>query len=213
MNRFFSSENIAMRFLTFLCDMMYINILFLLCSLPIFTIGASFTAMYSVIYKRQRHEDPPIAKTFFKEFRANFKRATLFWVPCALILAFLFADLMIIHHVIDKQYEVLQYPVAILMFLIISVMVFIFPQIAAFDNPPKQTLKNAALLSLANFPTTFFILIVHVALYLLGGLSPTMTFVVGSIMCFLGFATLAYFFAFFYRKIFNKILGGEEDIV
>lgn len=213
MNRFFSQDSIAMRFLTFLCDMMYINFLFFVFSIPIFTMGASLSAMYNVLFKRIRDEDPPIMKTFTKAFKENFKQATSIWVPFLLIICFLFASLYVAHNLIGDTYSVLQYPIAIFIFLILAVFVFVFPQIAVFQTPTKQILKNACLLSLGNLPTTLSVLIVHVFLLLLAGLSPTMTYVVGSVILFLGYATISYFFSHLFRKIFNKIMGGEEDAV
>lgn len=212
MNRFFSQDSPAMKFLTFLCDMMYVNFLFLICSLPVFTLGASMTAMYSVLFKRIRGEEPPIAKSFFGAFKNNFKQATIVWVPFLLIIIFLFTSLFIAHNLIDSHFTFLQYPISILIFVLFAVIIYVFPQLALFDSPLKQIIRNSFLLSLGNFPITITILVMHVLLILIAGLSPTMTYVVISILLFLGIATLSYFCALFYRRIFNKIIG-EEDAV
>lgn len=213
MNKLFNPENPVMRLLTFLCDMMYINLLFLLTSLPLFTIGASLTAMYSVLFKRIRNEDPSIAKAYFSAFKQNFKQSTLFWLPSSFLIVFLSIDVYIAHNHIGDSLSFLQYPIAILIFIILAIIIYIFPQLAAFDTPSKQVLKNAALLSLANFPTTIFVFAVHIFLILLADLSATMLFIVLSIMMFLGIATMYYFFTLFFRRIFNKLIGGEEDAV
>lgn len=212
MNHFFSSENPAMRFLSFLCDMMYINFLFIICCLPVFTIGASITAMYSVLFKHIRGEAPTISKAFFGAFKENFKKSTFFGVPIILLLIFFFADLYVVHNMLDASYSFLQYPIAIALLVIFSVSIYIFPQLAVFDASASKVLKNSFLLSLGNFPTTLLILIVYVLLFLLAGLSPKMTYIVGSILLFLGIATINYFFTIFFRRIFNKVLG-EEDAV
>ena len=49
MNEFFNKNNLAMRFLTNVCNLIFVNFFFLLFSLPIFTIGASLTALYKII--------------------------------------------------------------------------------------------------------------------------------------------------------------------
>ena len=59
---------------------MLLNILFLVCSLPIFTIGASFTAMYYVTLKLAENEEGYIARGFLKSFKQNFKQATIIWL-------------------------------------------------------------------------------------------------------------------------------------
>ena len=53
-------------------DMMCLNVLWLVCSLPIFTIGASTTAMYTVMLKVVKNEEGYIVKGFFKAFKENF---------------------------------------------------------------------------------------------------------------------------------------------
>lgn len=212
MKRFFSPENPVMRFLTFLCDMMYINFLFCLTALPIITAGASLTAMYSVLFKRIRNEDPSIAKAFFNAFKNNFKQATLFWVPSLLLIIFLFADIYIAHNLVSESFRFLQYPIAILLFIVLAVIIYVFPQIAVFDNPAKQIFKNSFLLSLGNFPTTIMVLATYVLLILLADLSATMLFVVISILLFLGLATVHYIFALLFRKIFIRIIGDEDAV-
>ena len=210
MNKFFSPDNIIMKFLSLFCDWMLLNLLFLLCSLPIFTIGASITALYSVIFKKLHREEPPVPKTFFAEFKKNFKQATLFWIPYLLILAFLLGDVYVAHWVIDESFRFLQYPCAILLFLILCATVFVFPQMALFESPTKKILKNSALLAVANFPIVFTVIIVHVLLFLIASLSPKATFIVLSIMIFFGFGALAYIFCIFYRKMFLKVLNASN---
>lgn len=212
MNKFFSPDNIAMKALSLFCDWMYLNFLFLICSIPIITIGASLTAMYSVIFKKLKKQDPPIAKTFFKEFRANFKKSTVFWIPYLLICGFLLFDVYVAHSVIDPAYSFLQYPASIFLFIIVCATVLVFPQMAVFNSPLKQILKNSALLAVVNFPTIFLVIIVPVFIFLLAMLSGKATVIVGSLMLFFGFGALAYFYCFFFRRVFIKTLTKGKDI-
>ena len=69
-------------------DIMYIGILWLLCCLPVITIGASSTAMYYTMVKSVRHGRGHVSREFFGAFRRNFKAATLAW------LVFLFLILL-----------------------------------------------------------------------------------------------------------------------
>lgn len=65
MGSFFNMDSPVMRFLSRLCDLMILNILCLICCIPIVTIGASITALYSVTLKMVKGEDSYIAKGFF----------------------------------------------------------------------------------------------------------------------------------------------------
>lgn len=60
-----------------LWDLMWLNVLVILCSVPVFTMGASMTAMHYVILKIYRDEETAITKIFFKSFRDNFKQSTV----------------------------------------------------------------------------------------------------------------------------------------
>ena len=60
-----------------LWDLMLLNLLCILCSLPIITIGASVSAMYSVSMKLTKWDSTPVIKDFFLAFKENFLQATL----------------------------------------------------------------------------------------------------------------------------------------
>ena len=66
MGRLFDTDNIVWRFLGRVADLVILNFLFLLCSIPIVTIGASWTALYSVTLKAVKNEESYIAKGFLK---------------------------------------------------------------------------------------------------------------------------------------------------
>ena len=60
-----------------LWDMMWLNLLTVVCSLPVFTAGAAMTAMHYVLLKIFRDEEGAITAAFFKAFRENFKQSTV----------------------------------------------------------------------------------------------------------------------------------------
>ena len=58
----------------------YLNTLWLICSLPIFTIGASTTALFYCTLKMAEDRDEGLTRMFFRAFRSNFKAATKLWL-------------------------------------------------------------------------------------------------------------------------------------
>ncbi|MBO4776292.1 MAG: YesL family protein [Lachnospiraceae bacterium] len=211
MKNIFSPDSFLMKALTLFFDIMYLNALFIICSLPVFTIGASATALYSVLFKRIRGEEFKIGKTYFAEFKSNFKQATLFWIPYLLLVIFLGTDIYISHSVLPEEFRFLQYPVSIALFLIVYATVLVFPQMALFNSPTRQIIKNSAILGLINFPVIGMVFVIHIFILLIADLSAKCRVMVFSLMMFFGFAGLAYFFCLFYRKIFLKILTKDED--
>ena len=77
----FSSDGWFPRFFGTLGDIIIVNILFILCSIPIVTMGASMSAMYFTLLKKQRTgENGGVVKLFFKGFKDNFKQSTISWL-------------------------------------------------------------------------------------------------------------------------------------
>lgn len=80
MNSLLNPDNPVMQFITKIVNTVYLNILWFICSLPVFTIGASTTALYYVTLKMVKNEEGNITKAFFHSFRENFKQGTLIWM-------------------------------------------------------------------------------------------------------------------------------------
>lgn len=72
-------------FLRTIGDLIGLNLLFLLCCIPVITIGPALSAMYAVLFHQNRGETVPVIRTFFKNFRDNFLQALVF----ELIMVFL----------------------------------------------------------------------------------------------------------------------------
>ena len=73
-----------MQVLSALIDLIWAGLLWLVCSLPLFTIGASSTALYYTVVKSIRHERGRVTSCFFRSFRSNFRQATAIWMLCGL---------------------------------------------------------------------------------------------------------------------------------
>ena len=63
-----------------------LNVLWVLCSLPVVTIGPSTAALYQVLGKVIQGEDSHTARKFFAAWRENFKCALLVWLPMLAVL-------------------------------------------------------------------------------------------------------------------------------
>ena len=97
MNQLFNIDNPVMQFISKIFDLVILNLIFILFSIPVITMGASLCGMYYVSLKIVRGEDPYIWKNFFKAFRQNFKQGTLVWILLLLIFAFLGTDFYILN--------------------------------------------------------------------------------------------------------------------
>ena len=68
------------RALTWLIDIIFTGLLWTLCSLPVFTIGAASAALYYTTVKCIRHERGRLWQVYWKGFRDNFGPGTKMWL-------------------------------------------------------------------------------------------------------------------------------------
>ena len=81
----FNMDNALFRTIGKLVDLIWVNILTLICALPIITAGASFTAMNAVLIKMAADDSYSITRDFFQSFRESFKQVTKVW-GCILVI-------------------------------------------------------------------------------------------------------------------------------
>ena len=96
----FNYDNPVWRFIGKLGDLILLNILWTICSIPIFTIGASTTAVYYVTLKLVRDEDSSTIKGFFHSFKSNFKHCSKMiecWDTCSTIDTIIFTNSFYVH--------------------------------------------------------------------------------------------------------------------
>ena len=80
-------------FITRLSQLIWLNILFLVCSLPVVTFGASSAALYTVLLRLLQGEDGHLTRRFFSAWRDNWKRASGCWLLLLIVIAVCGADL------------------------------------------------------------------------------------------------------------------------
>ena len=154
-------------------DLFVLNLLFLLCSLPVVTIGASLTALHRVLLQGIRREDAHHAREFFRAFRREFRQSTLLWLPMLAAAVVLYFDQTVLLPGLDGAPRVLLF-LASLFFevLLLLLLVYAFPMQARYENPVRQTVKNAVLIGIWKFPQTIAAALCHLALPLVYLLFP-----------------------------------------
>lgn len=80
MDKIFNLDSPVMQALNKVADLIWLNILTMVCCIPIITVGAALTAQHYVVLKMVRNREGYITRSFFKSFKANFKQATCIWL-------------------------------------------------------------------------------------------------------------------------------------
>lgn len=199
---------------TKIMNLVIINVLFVLCCIPIITIGAATTAMYSVTLKMARDQEGYIVRSFFKSFKENFKQATIIWCGALLALVILFTDIKVMSTMDQWRWGLI--PIYIILFFLIMLLLFTFPLLAQFAATIKQTLKNAMLVELSHLPYLFLIIIIHGIPVFITVTQPIVVDFAFVIWGAIGFSTIAltcsYIFANrIFPKYIDAIRKGEEE--
>ena len=162
MSKLFDQDNMFFSIMGVLFDLIILNVLTLLCCLPIVTAGASFTAMHSVLWRMVRHEETYVARQFFDSFKRNLKQSLLPWLAFLLAAIVLVVDGMLARSMgvdaraadgVRRVHGIGDYAIA----------QYFFPLLSRYENPTSETLKNATKLALGFFPRTLCMLVILAA--------------------------------------------------
>jgi uncharacterized membrane protein YesL len=188
-------------------DIIVLNILFVICCIPVFTIGASMSALYYALMKKIRTGSiGGVTRMFFTGFKDNFKKSTLAWL-LFLVVAFIFKlDFNLFGNGGPMENNIIYYACVVLLMLVIFIAIYLFPVISAFENTLKNLIIQAAFLAAKNFIFTLIILILYtIPVYIL--LSSPQIFMVGIfVMAVAGFGVIAYCAALLFTKAFTPYL-------
>ena len=163
MSTFFNLDSSLMRGMSKVFDIMVLNIVVLLCCIPIITIGPAMTALYYVTMKMSANEEGYIVKGFFKSFVANLKQSLILWILMILTGITAFMNYFIMSSMESEMIQILGVLIIAIEILCGMAMLYIFPLLARFENTCLGTVKNAVLLSILHFPTTILIAIILIA--------------------------------------------------
>ncbi|MFI3200827.1 MAG: YesL family protein [Eubacteriales bacterium] len=200
------------RFACLLFDLILLNILFVICSIPIVTIGASLTSLYYTFYQRTKGENSMI-KTFFTAFRCNFLQSTLLW-----IVALTIGGLLVCNFVIASSFSTYQtLAIRFLMiptFLYCAILSYAFPLLSTFEHTLKQLLLNSIFMSIAHFPRTILLVLTNLLPMIILLLAPS--WIAGMFYIWLPcmFSTCAYISTNLLTSIFASYSTEEsEDLI
>jgi uncharacterized membrane protein YesL len=136
-----------MKKLGIMADLLILNLVTLVCCLPIVTAGAAFTAMHYVLLKIVRGEEGYVVKTFFRAFKENLLQGTILWIIMVIVYAALFVDWRIL------RMQGNEFPVFMNILLLAAVIIiylislYVFPILSRYQNTVPGTIKAALTMS------------------------------------------------------------------
>lgn len=204
----FGIDNKFFETLEKISNIVILNFLYILFSIPIITIGASTTATYFVAMKIVQNEEGYIFRTFIKSFKENFKISTIVWIIIMLVGGVLILDFHISNAIPNSSISnIFKLILTMVSIIIIFNITYVFPIICKFDNSIKNTIINATLISIQNLPYTIIMSLLN--------LIPIISILffsnyLGYIAFFyiiIGYAVVSCINSFFLNNILNKYIN------
>lgn len=193
-----------------ICDLMLVNILWLICCLPIVTIGAATAALHSVTRKMAVCEYYTVWRSFWHGFRENWKQGTAVAIILGAVLLISGVDVIVGWNTPAMAGIVCQALGVLGLFGGIFTLSLAFPVLTRYRLPLRTVLKNAFLLSLAN-PHIVLAGLAAAALFpVLGWLSVNLTILAVPGWFFLGGALPALVQALLLRNVFSRLEAGQD---
>ena len=193
-------------------DLMVLNLLLLVCSLPVLTTGAAVTAAYDMSLRMLRGEEGHIVRGFFRTFGSNFKQATQLWLIFLALLAVSGGDLLVRAY-LPRWEALLTAAAGVQMLIILAVALYAFPLQARYENTLGGILRNSAVLAVCCLPETLLMMAVSlsaVLIFLFVPLPETL------LPCFITLCLLLWFGGVIYgnaklvRGVFQRQFHSEQ---
>lgn len=209
MSKIFSYDGPVFTAMEGFANLVLLNLITLALCVPVITGGAALTALHYSVLHIVRGEEGHIYKAYFREFKANFKWATLLWIPMLVMSALILFDVWLIRNYPEMFPSALRIAFGAGFIVIGMVLVWIFPLLCHFAyNKASTYIHNAILISLANLPRTVAMLAITflplLAIYRAPYKSLAWLFI-------LGISGPAWLKAWLYGSAFKKYEPKEED--
>lgn len=211
MDTLFSPDSALMRGLTRVADAMILNVLFIVTSLPLVTLGASLTALNFTAMRIATGKCNSVSGDYFRSFRGNFRQATVVGVVLGLLAAALAAWYVVVTNLaIEPLAEFLLLALwYVLAFSFATTALFVFPYLASFEGRTRDVFRNARLMSWKH-PLT------ALAALALMGLSATVTVFYpaltgyGLFWLLIGFAGIAVVNGRLFASVFSRYIAAAS---
>ena len=162
---FFNYDNDIWRFIGRLADIMVLNLLWIVFSLPLLSFGISTTALYYCTLKIVKDEDDGNIRMFIRSFKKNWREGLIIWLILLPILLILLLDHRFFTEVFSDN-TVLRFFLRgitdALLLLWCFVFLYVWPLLSRYENSWKKTLILALLMSIRHLPYTLGMLAIDI---------------------------------------------------
>ena len=200
----FDYDGGIMRSLCKFSDCIFLSLMFVVCCIPVVTIGTAATAMYYTAHKVLRQDRGYIFRDYIESFQANFKQTTPIWLLTLILGGILGIDWYVMGLFGFKGIGTnILGPIFITGTLLLNTWIsYLFPYMARFENTTRQSMKNAALMALRHLPTTILMMIVEAVVLAILWFMPLLLAILP--------AFYAWIQSYFLERVLRKYMSTED---
>lgn len=166
-----------------------LNLLFLLCSIPVFTMGASLTALYAGLRAMIKKE--ACFHAFFSTFRKSFARSTVLWVILLPLNVLLIVNLALNFYYLDQGSVVALILSALFVVIPLGITTMIFLFYSRFEGSLSQLLRYGCMLFFSHPLRALLIAGLTWAPFAVFFCFPSVFFMLGMVWLFFYFSVVA----------------------
>lgn len=205
--RIFDPENGFFTTVSKIMDAAGLSVMWLLCCIPVITIGPATAALYYSVVKCVRKDEDHPYRNFWYSFRANGKTGSLLTVICLLFGVFFYWEhqtLRIMASGGDEALQIVYFALTFLLLLPLGLICWIFPLLSRFETGAAALLRNSFLIAFRHLPVTLM-------LALLVFLSVTLTTTLWFLPLFIVTPTVTALLASFpIERVLKKYTAGND---
>ncbi|MCL2514742.1 MAG: DUF624 domain-containing protein [Microbacteriaceae bacterium] len=209
MNEVFNPEGRLYQVLLKVYEIVALHVLFVVTSVPLVTIGAATTATYATWFRIWNGvDDGKLVRTFFREFRSNFRKSTILWLVMAAVVA---VCAWLVYPVAVAPAIRAFPPLSLAAILLVTVAAlaagYLFPLLARFENSVWRTVLNAFVIAMTNMAASVAVCVINFGI-LVGGFVFAGRFVVLWLFGAVGVAS--FLSSWILNRVFAAYLPAEE---
>ncbi len=217
MASFFAYDGPATKWINRFADLFVLNVLYVLTCVPLITIGAATSALYSVTLKMARDEEYKIIRSYLAAFKSHFGQSVVLTLIWGLSGGFILLILYLYNHLDLGIWEPGRYIVYIALAVHTVLFTYVFPVFARFDNTVKNTLKNSMKLAVTYPVNTVVVTVINGLPLILAVFFPQVFYFIFFLWLFLLFALQAYLNSIPFRRVFGlyepeNTEGGADEL-
>lgn len=168
LGKIFSIDNPIWKYAGRMFDAVWLTILWAVFSIPVITMGASFSALFSVAMKIIRDEEGNTLKQFIEAFKENFKKSTIVWMVTLCLVGILGMNMWFYYQMGTFFAKAFLMVLAVITYMALMILHYEFAVIARFENSIKNLTAIAFMLSVKNFGWTFLMVTITVCILVIG---------------------------------------------